>query len=133
MRVLQIVALHPFACAVRPVTQESLAPEALRRTSVFALAAVANFKRVPSIALDMVTSAMSIPAGIVLPDSLEPVRCQLRVPHSVLDVPVPHVVLDGPRVLARTADLGAAIEARIRNRYPRGAQPSARSAAGSFA
>jgi hypothetical protein len=44
----------------------------------------------------------------VLPEPLEPIRRQLRVPHRMLDVPVPEVVLDRPRVVAVVGELGAA-------------------------
>jgi hypothetical protein len=46
--------------------------------------------------------------GSVLPKSIEPIRCQLRVANRVLDVSVPQVMLDGPGVVAVIGQLEAA-------------------------
>jgi hypothetical protein len=45
---------------------------------------------------------------LVPPERFEPLRGHLRVPHGMLDVPVPEVVLEGARVLAVVGQLEAA-------------------------
>src|SRR5262249_50326888 len=48
-----------------------------------------------------ITSPPTAPrASLGLPEVLEPIWCQLRVAHGVLDVLVPEVMLQRPRVVA---------------------------------
>ena len=46
--------------------------------------------------------------NLVLPESLESIRCEVGVPHGVRDVPVTEVVLEGSSVVALVGELVAA-------------------------
>ena len=47
-------------------------------------------------------------AGLIAPETLEPVHRELRVAHRILDILVPHVELDGSRIVAVVGKLVAA-------------------------
>ena len=48
----------------------------------------------------MSASYLSGHINLILPKPLKPIRCQLSITNRMLNILVPHVVLDGPGVLS---------------------------------
>ena len=68
-------------------------------------AASAKMIRVSSHACVLPVQDALMRSSLVLPEPLEPIRGQLRVPCRVLNIPVPEVVLNRPRVVPVIGEL----------------------------